>query len=205
MIGSALRAAPPAVLGALFVWAAIDVAAVRVPGWATLLPLLLGVAAVLSVAGMRPRARPAATAGLVLLGAGYLGARLSALGLDVVPALLFVTLGIVHAELRALAGRFGPLYERELRREARRRIDDALARALLRVLVAGVLAILVPIFTADLALAGALPATSIGTAILLAGGLVAVVALLALLPLLGSGPREDRQAGGGGSRGGSGS
>jgi len=42
----------------------------------------------------------------------------------------------------------------------------------------------VPILAADLAVAGIVPATTIPTAIVLAGALVAVVALLALMPSL---------------------
>ena len=131
-----LRAAPAASLVGLFAWAALDVAAVRVPGWNATLAGLLGAAGVLSLVGWIPRGRPVAWLGLVGLGAAYVGSRLVAHGLDVLPALAFVTLAIVHGELRALAG--------------------------------------------------AIPATSIGSAVLLAGGLVVVAALLALLPLLGA-------------------
>ena len=46
------------------------------------------------------------------------------------------------------------------------------------------LSVVVPILAADLAVAGIVPATTIPTAIALAGALVAVVALLALLPSL---------------------
>src|SRR5439155_628090 len=47
-----------------------------------------------------------------------------------------------------------------------------------------VLSVVVPILAADLAVAGIVPTTTIPTAIALAGALVAVVALLALLPSL---------------------
>jgi hypothetical protein len=181
-----LSAAPAASLVGLFAWAALDVAAVRVPGWNATLAGLLGAAGVLSLIGWLPRGRPVAWLGLVGLGAAYVGSRLVAHGLDVLPALAFVTLAIVHGELRTLAERFGLLYGREVSKEARGRIDEALARAVLRLVVAGLLAVLVPVFAADLALAGAIPATSIGSAVLLAGGLVVVAALLALLPLLGA-------------------
>ena len=46
------------------------------------------------------------------------------------------------------------------------------------------LSVVVPILAADLAVAGIVPATTIPTAIALAGALVAVVALLALMPSL---------------------
>jgi len=55
-------------------------------------------------------------------------------------------------------------------------------------MVAAVLSVVVPVLAADLAVAGIVPATTIPTAIALAGALVAVVALLALLPSLSRRP-----------------
>jgi len=72
-----LRAAPAASLVGLFAWAALDVAAVRVPGWNATLAGLLGAAGVLSLVGWIPRGRPVAWLGLV--GRPRLGLRLTLL------------------------------------------------------------------------------------------------------------------------------
>lgn len=190
MIAGFLRSAPGVSLAALVAWTAIDVAAVRVAGWTTTLPSLLGAAILASAASAIRKLRPVGPLGLFVLGAAYLGARLVQLGLEIVPAVVFVTLAIVHVELRSLVERFGPLYGRRMTSDAMRRIDAALGRALLRLGMAAGLAILVPIFAVDIALSGLLPATSIATAVLFAGGLVGIAAILALLPTLRS--REDR-------------
>ena len=71
-----------------------------------------------------------------------------------------------------------------LRRVELGRIDGAFGRAVLRLIIAAVLSVIVPILAADLAVAGIVPATTIPTAIALAGPLVAVVTLLALTPCL---------------------
>ncbi len=63
-------------------------------------------------------------------------------------------------------------------------MDAALVRALLRLAVAGTLAVFVPIVAADLSISGVLPTTTIQTAIFFAMGLVAIVTWLALLPVL---------------------
>ena len=59
-----------------------------------------------------------------------------------------------------------------------------MGRAVLRLTVAAVLSVVVPILAADLAVAGVVPVTTVPTAIALAAGLVAVVALLAVVPSL---------------------
>lgn len=192
MIAGFLRSAPAITLAALVAWTAIDVAAVQVPGWTTTLPSLLAIAILASAASAIRKLRPIGPLGLFALGAAYLGARLVQLGLEIVPAVVFVTLAIVHIELRSLVERFGPLYGRRMSSDAMRRIDTALGRALLRLGMAAGLAILVPIFAVDVALSGLLPATSIATAVLFAGGLVGIAAILALLPTLRS--REEGHA-----------
>ena len=191
MIAAALRAAPYVSLAALLAWTGVEVSRITWPRWDVALEALFLLGAGCAVLGQLPRLRPGRRAGLVLVGAAYVGARVLELGVDVIPAVAYVTLGIVHGELRVLAERFGPLYERELPQGTRRGIDAALARATMRIGLATGLAILVPILAADLALTGAVPLTTVPTAIFLAVAFVLTAALLALLPVLERrGPQE---------------
>jgi len=184
LIPSALRAAPVVTLALLVGWAILDVSAIGDGRWAAALFAVLGigagaviVSAVLHWRGIRP-------IGLIAIGDAYVGAHAFVLGVQLVPALVFLSVLISHAELRILAERFAPLYETGLRPDERSRIQSALGRAILRLIIAAVLSVVVPILAADLAVAGIVPATTIPTAIALAGALVAVVALLALMPSL---------------------
>ena len=184
MISTALRAAPVATLVLLAVWAFLDVLMVADPRWApallTVLAFALGgmaLAAVFRLGWIRPLA-------LAALATAYFAAHAFVLGVQVVPALLYLTALIAHVELRILAERFAPLFASVLGPSERRRIGGALARALLRLSIASALAVLVPILAADLAVTGIVPATTIPTAILLSAGLVAVVVVIALLPIL---------------------
>ena len=191
MIAAALRAAPYVSLAALLAWTGVEVSRITWPRWDVALEALFLLGAGCAVLGQVPRLRPLRRLGLVLLGAAYVGARVLELGVDVIPAVAYVTLGIVHVELRVLAERFGPLYERELPQDTRRGIDAALARATMRIGLATGLALLVPILAADLALTGAVPLTTVPTAIFLAVAFVLTAALLALLPVLERrGPQE---------------
>ena len=184
LIPSALRAAPVVTLALLVGWAILDVSAIGDGRWAAALLAVLGIgvsAVILSVVlrwrGIRP-------IGLIAIGAAYVGAHAFVLGVQLVPALVFLSVLISQVELRILAERFAPLYEAGLRPEERSRIHGALGRAVLRLIIAAALSVVVPILAADLAVAGIVPATTIPTAIALAGALVAVVALLALMPSL---------------------
>jgi hypothetical protein len=56
-----------------------------------------------------------------------------------------------------------------------------------------IVAVVVPLFAADLAVAGVVPLTTIPTALLLSAGLVAVVVLIALLPTLDAKASEGRE------------
>lgn|GEM_PF-4153130 len=183
MISRSLRIAPSACFGILAVWTAYDVVQVSSAAWAVGLLILLTAALITHLLGNVFRGARARSFGLVFLGAAYYGAHVAVLGVQLVVAVAFLTLLIVYVELRFLSDRFAPIYARRLHPDARRHVDGALARAMLRLLVASVLAVFVPIFAADLALSGLVPLTSILTAIFLAAGLVAVIALLALLPL----------------------
>ena len=184
LVPVALRGAPQVTLAVLGTWAVLDVLGIHDGRWslAFLIVVLGGLSfIVLSAAFHWDSIRPI---GLVGLGGGYVTAHAFFLGLDVVPALIFLTLLIGHVELRILAERFAPIYEASLDATELSRVRGALGRAVLRLGIATVLAILVPIVAADLAVAAVVPATTIPTALLLAGALVAVVMVLALLPSL---------------------
>ena len=184
VIAIVLRAAPSVTLALLVVWSIADVLSIPDPrrGFPLLGLAAAGVALLLLDAKFR--ARSTRTLGLVCIGAAYLIAHAVILGIDLVPALVFISVLIIQVELRVLAERFAPRYEVDPGPDARRRIRGALGRAVLRLTVAAVLSVVVPILAADLAVAGVVPVTTIPTAIALAGGLVAVVALLAVVPSL---------------------
>jgi len=145
--------------------------------------ILWSLAMIFLVFGLRYRGLTMRRAGLVLLGSLYFGLHVLFLPLDLIPALTFLTLLLAYLELRVLAERFAPIYARDLSPEARARIRGGLARAAARLSLAGAMAFLVPIFAEDLAVAGTVPVTTIPTALVLAGALVAVIVLLALLPV----------------------
>lgn len=184
LIPVALRAAPVVSLAVLLGWAIWDVSAIGDGRWITALLPVLGIGAAALITSFVFRWRGIRAIGLIAIGAGYVGAHALVLGVQVVPGLVFLSVLISQVELRILAERFAPLYEDGLRPEERARINGALGRAILRLSIASVLSVIVPILAADLAVAGIVPATTIPTAIALAGALVAVVALLALMPSL---------------------
>ena len=184
LIPSALRAAPVATLAFLVGWAILDVSTIGDARWTAGLSAVLGIGAAAVILSVVLRWRGIRPVGLIAIGAAYVGAHAFVLGVQLVPALVFLSVLISQVELRILAERFAPLYEAGLRPEERRRIDGALGRAVLRLSIAAALSVVVPILAANLAVAGIVPATTIPTAIGLAGALVAVVALLALMPSL---------------------
>ncbi len=184
VISIALKAAPLATLALLVVWSIVDMLSIPDPRRAFPLVGVVAVGVALLFFGARFRSRSTRTLGLICIGADYLIAHAFVLGVDLVPALVFLSVLIVHVELRVLAERFAPLYEVNPGPDAQRRIRAALGRAVLRLSVAAVLSVVVPILAADLAVAGVVPVTTIPTAIALAAALVAVVMFLALLPVL---------------------
>jgi hypothetical protein len=132
--------------------------------------------------------------GLILLGTTYVAAHEFVLGVQLLPGLVVVALSISYAEVRILAERFAPLFLAPITSAQRRQFGRALLRALARLVAVLIVAVIVPLFAADLAVAGVLPLTTIPTALLLSAGLVAVVVLIALLPTLDSKVREGRGA-----------
>jgi hypothetical protein len=128
--------------------------------------------------------------GLVALGGTYVGIHAAVLGVQLAPALVFVAVLIAQVELRILAERFTPLFLPSIPFAERKRMGDSLVRAVLRVSIACVLSIVVPLLVAEVASTGLVPLTSIATAFLLSAALIAVVVLLALLPALGGRARK---------------
>jgi len=177
---SALPVAALAVLAAWVLWEVIHLDSGRALQAGV---VLWGFANVCLAFGLRYRSPSMRRAGLVLLGFLYFGLHVLFLPLDLIPALAFLTLFLVHIELRVLADRFVPIYRRDLSTEARVRIRGGLVRGAARLTLAGAMAFLLPVFAEDLAVAGTLPVTTIPTALILAGGLVAVIVLLALMPV----------------------
>ena len=184
VVAITLRAAPSATFALLVVWLIVDVLSIPDPRRGFPLLGLVAAGVALLLLGANFQARSTRTFGLVCIGAAYLIAHAVVLGIDLVPALVFISVLIIQVELRVLAERFAPLYEGDPGPDAQRRIRAALGRAVLRLTVAAVLSVVVPILAADLAVAGVVPVTTVPTAIALAAGLVAVVALLAVVPSL---------------------
>ena len=185
LVPSALRAAPTLTLAILALWTAADVLAIGAGRASlTLFALLIfGVAMVLVAATFRwTWIRPFGLAALVIV---YGSAHAFFLGVQLVPAIVFLVILICHVELRVLETRFATVYEATLAPSDRARIRGALGRAVFRLSVAAILSVVVPLLAANLATAGVVQVTTIPSALLLSSGLVAVVLLLALLPALG--------------------
>ncbi len=180
----ALRSAPATLLVLLEAWVAWDLASIPDRRWSVGLFLLflsnLGFLALGRVIH-RPWAR---SIGLVILGSAYVIAHASVLGIELVPALAVVSLVIAQVEVRILAERFAPLFIETITPAQQKQIGRALFRAIVRLIIASILSVALPLLAADLAIAGIFPVTTIPTALLLSAGLVAVVLIIALLPTL---------------------
>jgi len=177
-----VRALPLASLLVLGVWTAWEVLLVDEPRLDVGLQGLLVVGIVsLFVSFGRWGAWPRRS-GILLLALAYFVTRIFVSGLDLVPALVYLILAIASVEFQILSDRLAPLYSRRLPRAEERRIDAAMTRSVSRLAVASLLAFLVPLLAADLARSGALPATTIPTALGLSAAVIAIVAWLALLP-----------------------
>ncbi len=182
LIATALWAAPVVAFGGLAVWTLVDFLGIADQALASELVLPVLVALIVIALGVRLANLFLRRFGLLLLIATYFVAHALALPPDPSALLGFMTLALVALELRLLAARFVPIYLLHLGAEDRARLDDALGRSVLRIAVASAVAFLGSVLAADLALAGTLPVTSIPTALILAGALIAVVFLLALWP-----------------------
>lgn len=179
-----LRVVPQILLAALEAWVVIDLLSVDHVRWAVGFGVvwIANLAFLLVAAVSRwPFAR---WAGLVALGSTYVGMHAFVLGVQLFAALVFVSLMIAYVELRILAERFAPLLAASLSRFERKRIRGTLTRAVIRLTIALILAIVVPLLASDLSAAGFVPVTSVPSALLLSAALIGVIALLALLPSL---------------------
>ncbi len=170
------------VLGILAGWTLVEVVGIHDARALQAGIVVWGLAFVGFALGFRYRVPTLRRVGLVLLGSLYFGLHVLVAPLSLIPALVFLVLLIAIVELRVLAERFSPILMRDVSQEARAAIRGALLRAVVRLSLASALALLIPIFAADLAVAGTVPLTTIPTALILAGGLVTVIMLLALFP-----------------------
>jgi len=188
LMSPTLRWTPIAILALLESWVAWDLLAVPDRRWITALalPFVANLAFLLLSRGAHRRW--ARWCGLLALSTTYVVSHAFALGVQVLPALVFVSLLIAQVELRILAERFAPLFLTTITSAQQRQIGSALLRALIRLTIASFLAVVIPLLAADLATAGVVPVTTIPTAFLLSAGLVAVVLIIALLPSLESNP-----------------
>jgi hypothetical protein len=194
MISRALRGVPPAVLGLLEVGVAWDLFSIADRGWIAGLALAFGANLLLLVAAYVLHSRGARWSGLVLLCTTYVVAHVFVLGVQLLPALAVIAGLMAYVEVRILAERFAPLFLAPITPGQRRQFSRALLRGLVRLAAALMVSFVVPLFAADLAVAGVLPLTTIPTALLLAAGLVAVVVMIALLPTFDTKVNERRGA-----------
>ena len=170
-------------LGLLIGWSVAEIAQIPDGRAEQAFAILVALGILNLVLGWRFRVNLMRRSGLLLVALPYFAAHAHWLPLDAAAAVGFLVVALAHVELRILAERFAPLYLRDLGPEDLARIRASLMRASLRVGAATAMAFLLPIFAGDLALAGTVPVTTIPTALLLAAGLVAVIVLLALLPV----------------------
>ncbi len=181
---AALDAAPVFLVALLSAWTFWDFLAIPATTIARLFlgTLLTGFAMILL--GLRYAMPSVRRAGLVLVVLCYVGGHITLLPLDPAAALGFLTLALGAVELRILGERFAPIFRTQLDPESRGRVEEALARCVLRIVAACAMGFFGATLTADLALSGAVPLRSIATALLLSLALVAVILLLASWPLL---------------------
>lgn len=187
-----MRLAPSALLGLLEAGVAWDLSAVADRTWIAGLVLALVANLLLLAVAEVLHWRWARWLGLVLLGTTYVVAHAFLLGVQLLPALAVVASLMAYVEVRILAERFAPLFLARITPAQQRQFGRALIKALTRLAAALMVAVVVPLFAADLAVAGVVPLSTIPTALLLAAGLVAVVVLIALLPTLDSKVNEGR-------------
>src|SRR2546429_4939529 len=115
LIPSALRAAPVVTLAFLVGWAVLAVSAIGDGRWAAGLLAVLGIGAAAVILSVVLRWRGIRPIGLLAIGAAYVGAHAFVLGVQLVPALVFLSLVISQAELRILPERFSTFYETAIR------------------------------------------------------------------------------------------
>jgi hypothetical protein len=184
--------APSALLVLLEVGVAWEIFSIADRAWAVGLLVAFGTNVPLVAAAEALHSSWARRLGLLFLGGTYVVAHAFVLGIQLLPALAVVTLMIAYVQVRILAERFAPLFLSSITSVQRQQFGRALRKALTRLAAALVVAVVVPLFAADLAVAGVVPLTTIPSALLLSVGLVAVVVLIALLPTLDAKASEGR-------------
>src|SRR2546427_6392067 len=124
---AALDAPVGQTLALLVGWAVLDVSAIGEGRWAAALLAILGIGAAAVILSVVLRWRRIRPIGLIAIGATYVGAHAFVLGVQLVPALVFLSVLISQVELRILAERFAPLYEAGLPPEELSRTLGAIA------------------------------------------------------------------------------
>ncbi|TLZ89872.1 MAG: hypothetical protein E6K00_00330, partial [Methanobacteriota archaeon] len=110
LMSPGLRWTPFAVLALLETWVAWDLLAVSDRRWITALALPFLANLVFLLLSRGAHRRWARWSGLLALGTTYVVSHAFVLGIQVLPALVFVSLLIAQVELRILAERFAPLF-----------------------------------------------------------------------------------------------
>jgi hypothetical protein len=183
-VTNVFQGAPLLLLGSLQVWLLADLLSLGDRRWVNPAVVLWFANLALFASSAAFRWRWARRLGPIALGSTYVGVHAFLLGVQLVPAVTFVSILIGQVELRILVERFAPLLRASITSAEQAQIGGALLRAVLRISIACALSIVVPLLAAEVASTGLVPLTSILTAFLLSGALIVVVVLLALLPAL---------------------
>ena len=119
-----------------------------------------------------------------VIGAVFIGVRLLAAGIDVLPMMGFIILLIALASLQSLERTFGPVYDTVTDRALLVKVNSAAAGAYGRALGLLAFTFMVSLLLAVVVPLVAIPNGSLATAVALAIALLLVVAWLALSPRL---------------------
>src|SRR5438309_4151716 len=144
LIPVALRAAPVVTLAVLLGWAISDVSAIADGRWIVALVAILGLGAAALTVSFVFHWRGIRAIGLIAIGAGYVAAHALVLGVQLVPALVFLSVLISQFVLRILAARFSAFYEAGLCLDVWTRVLYALDRVILRRIIASVMSFVLP-------------------------------------------------------------
>ena len=179
-----MRAAPIALFASLTVWTALDLARFApATGW-LLGGILLVLAGIATFVGSRRSESGWHRGSRALLGAVFIGVRLLARGIDVLPMMGFIILLIALASLQSLERTFGPVYDTVTDRALLVKVNSAAAGAYGRALGLLAFTFMVSLLLAVVLPLVAIPNSSLATAVALAIALLFVVAWLALSPRL---------------------
>jgi len=177
-----VRASALALFAVLAGWTAIDLIRTAPPtGW-VLGGALLALAGAAALQGTRRSQAAWHRASRAVLAIAFIGERLFAAGIDVIPMMGFLVLLIALASLQSLERTFGPVYDAVSDRVLLAKVDSAAVGAYGRALGLLAFTFIVSLLLALIVPLVALPSSSLFAAVGLAIGLLLVVAWLALSP-----------------------